>query len=757
MIFNTLLRHANALAKENLLEEDCFILDRCFFGIEEFKELFEQNRMQDKPKTKLDLPVIFIGKIEKIIPGRFQRNNPANVAKDTFQKIKKKEDFPPEWFPWKFSKNKMSISDFVLFLKKFNDTSPENIYELFTSNGPLFTFTSVKNRPIDHEASNFEDMVANAVYQVVTCNKPTLAVHSVLALNALNERAGLIGEKRDPSLIRKELFKFCLLFWMLYRMQSLKILASEMIKAIRVEPKITVSGNTGDLSRLPILLDAGCFVLGVHTAKMASSHPIVDKFLSLTREDSSSCDRISLTRANKVFTAPKTGKAPTNAFKLRGKSVLSPKIMLGVDRTAIDRILPAYSKLIQDKAFSLSRTALTYYVFPENVSLTERYLEYLTNMISQLNTLKQDYFNWLRKGGSTSKAKDKKKEALARSQAKRRALWEKSWSRFRLGELLFAFEENVGSGNQPQFAWTTVYRQLPAAKAFLFLEMVDNPAGFGRLLIMLDHTAQNFGGWKEKEVKRLFDRHFTSGKIDQVECWIRWRKYLSRNNSSEKPIDPKLWEHSMGLIIQIKAMNTLAVETAWTGKALLNHLAMRRKTMDQDNRSNIQNYLKELFLPGTTVNTPEKNKKGADKILGLIEQQAKNYAIFVDTESDSWQSIVEGLVCGWALKQICRKIRKDDYKSVIGGKSLAKHTPAQLRTLSIDLLSKAERGGATPWNVQAPLEQMFKWSQKNPHTPEVVLFMDAVSLGFMRYDSPSETATSDEINANETQNQGGVQ
>jgi hypothetical protein len=179
--------------------------------------------------------------------------------------------------------------------------------------------------------------------------------------------------------------------------------------------------------------------------------------------------------------------------------------------------------------------------------------------------------------------------------------------------------------------------------------------------------------------------------------------------------------------------------------------------MDQENRSNIRDYLKGLFLSGTTLNTPEKCEKGTAKTMSFIEQQAKNYAVFVDTESDSWQTIVEGLVCGWALKQICRKIRKDDYKSVIGGKSLAKHTPAQLRTLSIDLLSKAERGGATPWNVQSPLEQMFKWSQQNPHTPEVVLFMDAVSLGFMRYDSPFETTTSDEINANEIQNQGGVQ
>ena len=154
---------------------------------------------------------------------------------------------------------------------------------------------------------------------------------------------------------------------------------------------------------------------------------------------------------------------------------------------------------------------------------------------------------------------------------------------------------------------------------------------------------------------------------------------------------------------------------------------------------------------------PETEEKGTAQVRQFIEQQAGNYGIFVDTESDSWKTIIDGLVCGWALKQICFKIRKDDYKSVIGGKSLAKHTPAQLRTLSIDLYSKAERSGATPWNVPAPIERMFKWSQKNPYTPEVVLFMDAVSLGFMRYDNPLEVASNDGKNDDKPQNGGNDQ
>lgn len=757
MIFETLLPHATVLTENNEVRESCFVLQSCCFGIELFKKSFGENLKQAKPKTKLALPILLIGQVEKTIPGRFQGSNTGNVSKNTFQK-KKKGDLPVEWFPWLSSeKNRMSYNDFLSLLENFNDASPEAVYELFAANGPLFTFEPVKKRKSDQEVNILKKMVAKSVYQVVTCNKPTLAVHSILALNALNEKAELFGGKRAPSLIRKELFKFCLLFWILNQINSLRITDEKLEKDIRIEPKITASGNIGDISALPLLLDAEDFNLGAHANQIVVSHPIVKKFLSLTREDT--VDRISLTRSNKVLTAPATGKAPTNAYrKTDRQNILAPKIMLGFNRSEVNRFLPAYSNIIQDKAFSISRTALTYYVFPEDISLTGRYLEYLSNMISQLNGCKQDYFDWLKKGSASPKAKKEKEEALARIQQQRKAFWENSWSKFKLSELLFAFEENVGSSNQPQFAWTSVYRHLPAAKAFLFLEMVDDPAEFGRLATLLHNTSLNLSeGWKEKEVKRLVDRYFSSGRLDQIEYWMRWRKYLTRNNSSEKPIDASLWEHAMNLIIRIKAMSALDVDAEWTGTMLLNNLQKRRKTMDKENQQNIRDYLTDFFLPGRPEQMPNTAEKGTVQVRKFIERQAGNYGIFVDTESDSWQAIIDGLVCGWALKQICLKIRKDDYKSVIGGKSLAKHTPAQLRTLSIDLYSKAERAGATPWNVQTPLERMFKWSQKNSHTPEVVLFMDAVSLGFMRYDNPIEVAANDGKNDDKPQKQGSGQ
>ena len=159
--------------------------------------------------------------------------------------------------------------------------------------------------------------------------------------------------------------------------------------------------------------------------------------------------------------------------------------------------------------------------------------------------------------------------------------------------------------------------------------------------------------------------------------------------------------------------------------------------MDKENESKIKDYLIDLFLSARPKSDAEEER--TEKVRRFIKQQAKNYGRFVDTESDNWQTIIDGLICGWALKQICRKIQKDGYTSVIGNKSLARCMPAQLRSLSIDLYNRAKRSGSALWNVQAPIERMFEWSQKNPYDSEVTPFMDAVSLGFMRYDSPIET------------------
>ena len=179
MIFETLLPHAKALTESNQVGESCFVLKSCRFGIELFKKSFEENLKQAKPKTKLALPILLTGQVEKTIPGRFQGSNTGNVSKNTFQK-KKKGDLPVEWFPWLSSeKNRMSYNDFLSLLENFNDASPEAVYELFTDNGPLFTFEPVKKKKTDNEAKILEKMVTNRfIRSLPATNRPWLFIPS---------------------------------------------------------------------------------------------------------------------------------------------------------------------------------------------------------------------------------------------------------------------------------------------------------------------------------------------------------------------------------------------------------------------------------------------------------------------------------------------------------------------------------------------------------------------------------------------------
>jgi hypothetical protein len=266
--------------------------------------------------------------------------------------------------------------------------------------------------------------------------------------------------------------------------------------------------------------------------------------------------------------------------------------------------------------------------------------------------------------------------------------------------------------------------------------MVDDPTLFGRLVLMFKKIAFNLNdGWVEKEIKRIFRYYFNQENICQQEVWHRWRKYLIKKNQGKDPISPELWENAMALIIRIRAMQKIEARPNWTGETLNTEFKKKRQKMDDQNQEAVKAYLTKLFISGKGDNLKEKHKKS---LISYVDSRAKDYGKFVDTSTKGWEAIVDGLICGWALKQICWKLRGDDYKSIIGGRSLAKRSPEELRILAVDLLSKAERTGDAPWNVQLPLERMFYWSQQNPNIKQSILFMDAVSLGFFRYDEQSQ-------------------
>jgi hypothetical protein len=67
----------------------------------------------------------------------------------------------------------------------------------------------------------------------------------------------------------------------------------------------------------------------------------------------------------------------------------------------------------------------------------------------------------------------------------------------------------------------------------------------------------------------------------------------------------------------------------------------------------------------------------------------------------------------------------------------------------VKLVEKAIRAGARPWNVDTPMEVLFGWSLRNAYASETTLFMDALSLGFMRYDRRSSQNNQSQLNAGE--------
>lgn len=745
MIFETLRKHAEYLKKKNAISEVCFVLKSCRINKVAFSNNFLGNLYKEKPSKSVFLPILFVGKREKAIAGRFQGSNSGNASNNTFKKVRKPEMFPEDWFPWLTGKGVMDFGDFIALLDRFNDEigvarELENrIRSLFRPGGPLYTF--VETRKGSDVAVSQKEMLGNqvsrSVYQVVTCNKPTLAVHSVLALNALAVNSHLY-DLVDGEQVPFELLKFSLLFWMLDEMKSLKLSHPDSDDTFGVVPQVNPVGNVGNIEKLPLLLDAGVFRIGEKVgAEDTPSDSVIRRFLELTREDR--IDRIVLGR-NVVYSAPATGKTPTNPFRVEGENVLSPQVMLGFDPKSIWPIIEGYTRLVQDHAFNNISGAIKYYIFPEEASYIENFLEKIGDTLSRLKRFRKEYFDEMGKSVKTAKASERKKEILERIHSERQRYWQDIWPTFRMNELIFAFEENVGSSNQAQMAWTAVYRKIPSAIAFLFLAMVDDPSRFGRLIQLLKRTGFNLGEeWAVKEIKRMFDRYFNGLELEQLDHWSRWRRYLIRSNRTEDPISPKLWENAMAVILEIAAMRGVESDEYTTGGELLNELERRRSLMQEKNQDAIAEYLSKLFVGEKGATISENHLK---KMEDYVVARGKDYAAFVDTESDKWKPIVEGLLCGSALKRICLKLREDDYKSVIGGKNLAKQSPGELRTLSVNLLNKAERAGSSPWNVQVPLELMFKWSQKSAHGSDAVLFMDSVSLGFLRYETQTQSGNS---------------
>lgn len=729
MIFNTMQRHAEAMIEAGMAGTDCLVLERVGIDFEGMDEAWGKA-LANKRRSTFRVPVLLFGKGRTLSISRFAGSNPGNASNHTFQK--RGILYPKQWFPWREEEDpELTYDQWADLLSNLMEAPPGDVRSLFSKVGPLQTY--------DLDSPNLEQDSRKSVCLPVTCQKPLGIIHAILGCNALSLNA--VGR----SVIYPEILRFCLLMWVLDRAG----------KTIRVVPKtgdgralsvtfgVKGGGNVGDLRDKNLVVQAGeGLIIGKKPSATSSPSGGIGRFLELTKEAEVKTVKLGAM----AYTAPATGKSPTNAFlNVNGENSLSEDLRFGFDKKEIFPLVDGFAGLIRGTRFSLGG-GLSYYVFPEKTEYMLQYIPVVRDLLSQLHDCRNRYFKQLRRSPGSNKAKKRRENKLRELLDLRRRMWGDAWNIWPVSDWIFAFEENVGSSNQQQNTWTAVYRHLPLVRTYLLLYTTEDPRTFGQLLQMLKATAHNLNErWEVKEVKRLFGAFFSGISLDIVQYWQRWRGYLVRSNQSETPIKPELWENAMNALLRIKAIDRIQANQNMTGMELITALDTRSEAMVMQNKERIQEYLAGLFPPNIRAETDtkkiQKAKQGARE---FIEGRAADYARFVDVESTGWQDLVDGLICGWALKSVCRRLRKDDYASVIGGRSLAKQHPSEVRALMVDLVEKAVRAGDRPWNVDAPLEVLFRWSLRNAYSTETTLFMDALSLGFMRFDRKTNTEAGDE-------------
>jgi len=737
MIFTTMQKHAEALIKSNSIGTECFVLDRIdidFDALQKKREEMEKKiREKKSTSSKLNIPVLFFGKMVKASMSQFAGNNPGNASKHTFQKLatlwsvvqKRNDDdslsqcpYPEIWFPWLYrSDSIMQIDEFLTLLHCVVDADEKKVEAEFEKGGSLLT--------LDTENDNLLIQVEKSTCFPITSKAPTGMTHAILAFHALNIKYG-----NEDENISVEALRFCLLIWMLdAAKKSLKLKITDDSKLLTIDFITSGGGTAGDISKMNLLIDSNLFdhyLIGCNV-KADRSEPTLQKYRSIVNTEDIELVKL----CGKPYTAPATGISPTNAYKDDGKSALHKTARLGFNPSDVLPLLDGYDALLHGARFSAAGV-LQYYIFPEKPDALCDYVEYIRDFLVRLRGCRDKYFDLCKSKKKTSP--DERKVAFSDLHNLRKSIWGEAWNNFPVTDLIFAVEEDVGSANQPQNTWTMVCRNQPLVNIYLLLYLMDDPIEFGRLMRLLKSTSHNLGSdWETRQVKALLTHFFESVETSSFEFWFKWRSYLTRTNVGEDPIRPDDWENGQTVIMAMNAIKQVALSKDDNGFDIIQKWQRRREKIMSANREKIQSYMQNMFLLKSQKEESEKAKMAKEKVEAYIDEKAKDYARFVDVSSADWKAVVDGLLCGWALKQICRKLRENDYESVIGGRSLVKQSPTDVRTLAVSLQEKAKRAGTHPWNVGVPIELMFKWSLKNAYSDEVTLFMDSLSLGFHRF------------------------
>lgn len=706
MIAETLLPLAKLLDGSDLIGEQCFLFERCEVDFEEL------NKNIAKLKGKnLTIPIIFFGKAKKSTVSGFAGSGKANASKGTFQK--KGIEYPTEIFRHKeHSFNTYNITTLLETLGYIQNLSEQELNRLFSSSLQPFSF----KREVELQSA-----IKKAVCLPVTPNAPSVIIHGLLVLNAVNQHSFLINIAEYKQLLPVEILRFILLFWFIDSLPG-KALEHES-KAYDLVSCISIGGNlagTKDLLKTSMLISlADNEIFG---GKSLTENMILNYVKTLTCDDNADTIKIS----GRSYTAPKTGISPTSAYidLIKKENALTDLIRNGADNKEMIKRLDNYATLISGTRFFMG-TDLYYYFFPEKVgkAFLEKYITAIKRHVTETKKLKDDYFSESNKTKSV-----KRDETLKCINKCRETLWVELLLEMNTESLFFVFEKNAGNSNQPFFSWTKIYQNIETLKAFIFLFNLDDHSISYPLTKVLHLTGHNLSeGWGIGEKERLIDFFMNKRAINWLQQWQRWRKFFLRNDLNENPFDSKCWEGAFYFIMLVNEILNFSINKGETGEHVLQKFQKMLEAKMKSNEEEIIEYLNGVF------------HSEDEKVKSDIKKKAGDYSRFVDTsvETKKWQSVLDGLICGWALKSICRKLRpdSDDYKKVIGGRALSKMSPFDVNEKMVDLREKAIRQDNDAWNVDVPMEKLIWYSQQNANSENIRLFSDALALGFMRFDN----------------------
>ncbi|NQZ58100.1 MAG: hypothetical protein HRT88_11640 [Lentisphaeraceae bacterium] len=718
MIAETLLPFAKLLDGSDLIGENCFLFERCAI---DFSGL--RNNIEKAKGKKINIPIHFFGQEKKSTVNGFAGSGKANASKATFQKfttqfkdLEKGKDvenpYPNDYFPHKSLEfERYSVAKLLDALEFIQDASEEQLRNLFNSDLQAFSFETTKDN---------ETAVKKRTCLPVTANAPGVVVHALLVLNAVNLHASLLGFETEKNFFSAETYRFMLLLWFLDSLKGAQLEIESKTYALSFSTDLA-----GNIPAAKTLLKANMLVTLNKNQYFGGKELSENSVLAYLQELTSDNNADTIKIAGQSYTAPKTGISPTSAYfdPVKKDNSLTDLVRNGADVEEMLQRIDNYTTLISGTRFSLGPD-LYYYFYPEakTKAFVEKYLKAIKRHVIETRSLKDQYYKEIKKSKSV-----KKEEGLARIEQLRTKLWVDLLLEMNTDTLLFAFEKNAGNSNQPFFSWSKVYSGLETLRVFTFLYYLDSPKHSYPLTKTLNLTGHNLSeGWALGEKERLIDLFLSKKSISWTQEWTRWRKFFLRSNMNESDFDSSCWEGAFYFIMLLNQIQNNTFEPEQSGNALLKKFDKQMEIKMAANTQRIKEYLLDVF------------RSDNEKIIADIDAKSSDYSRFVDTTANEskWQAVVDGLICGWALKTIARKLRpeKDDYKKVIGGRSLSKMSPFEVNEKMVELREKVNRQDQDAWNVDAPMEKLLLYVQKKANSETVRLFSDALSLGFMRFD-----------------------